>query len=437
MSDKDDMFTPDEELGDLKDSFFDDDTSEKPKGKVKLPPSAQEKAKEMGTKSGDEAPKSPAEPEPESEPRASETPEAPVEPNPESKAPDAKKKKNKPTVRRRAKKPLTQKQKAINNMKRKAGMEPDAELPTIEHLLRCKQGTRVKISDIAVFISKPENEILVDLFKKMGIQNRVNLSTCVDLNRVKVVGGQILSAGRMYQPIQVAKIEEDGRLECTSGRHRMVFLALLYGPDAEIPVYIEDMALNEARDAVVVANMARKAKAREKADHAALASVGGDVDAEQDELYANMATTKAKVAKYCTFSVLERSRPMKLKFDLGTRKQGCLASITIMEGFWSRALDWQKEMSRKEFDAGLKASIQFANKLAEMFEANPSFEASQHMASMTMKAIGKYYRTMLDAGTEIDDAFVKKVTDVVVAMGAIGRQSSDVTYTALVKAMNK
>jgi hypothetical protein len=353
--------------------------------------------------------------------------EAVVEPTPVPK-----KASPKPVQRKRISKPLSPKQKIVNNIKRKAGIDDGQEIPTLDELLREKQGTRVKISDLAVFIKEPENEVLKDLFKNMPNINRVNLSACVDVNRVKVVGGQILGAGRMYQPIQVANI--DGVLECTSGRHRLVFLALMYGPDAEILAYIEKMNLNEARDAVVVANMARKAKAMEQAEHAVLQAVGGDTEADRDDMYNKTVTTKAKAKKYCTYSVLQQQKPISLDFTLGTKKEGGIATIRTIEGFWGSALDWHRDMNRDEFDEGLKKSIEFMNELAEEFQENASFEAEQHMASMTMTAIGKYYKTMADAGVEVP---VERLVSVVVAMGEIGRQKSDATYTEIVKAMKK
>jgi hypothetical protein len=431
MSDKDDLFAPDEEFGDLEsDDFFDSEPEEKKTPKKVKKPDSMKKAAAEAAAAEDPEPAPAVAPESKPAPEPAPTAKAPAKGKP-SKAPKAKA--EAPT--KRASKPLTPKEKAINNIKRKAGLEDD--IHTLDHLMRGKQGTKVKISDIAVFIKKPKDELLADLFKQMPVLNRVNLSACVDMNRVKVVGGQVLGASRMYQPIQVAKIDSDERLECTSGRHRLVALALLYGADAEIPVYIEDMTINEARDAVVVANMARKARAMEQAEHAALAAVGGDVDAEQDTLYENMVTTKAKAKKYCSFSVLGRSRPMKLKFALGTRKEGGLASIRTMEGFWGNSLDWHKGMPRKDFDSALKSTIQFANNLADIFQANESFDADQHMASMTMAAIGKYYKTMSDANTNMDEKFVTKLVGVVVAMGEIGRQKSEETYAAIVKAMKK
>ena len=278
---------------------------------------------------------------------------------------------------------------------------------------------------------------MLGLFKKMPVLNRVNLNAAVDLNRAKVVGGQVLKSGCMHQPIQVAKIEEDGQLECTSGRHRLIFIALVYGPDSEIPVLVEDKTLNDARDAVVYANTSRKAKAMEQATHAVLGAVGGDADAELDDIYSKTVKTKANAKKYCVYMVMQKSRPLKLKFTVGTVKEGGLAQINSVANFWGAALDWHRDLPRKEFDSALKDATQFLNGIAEAFQEDESFEAKQHMASMTLTALGKYYKAMVDAGTETDEKFIKRLVGVVVAMGEIGRQKSGATYAAIVKAMKK
>lgn len=388
MSDKDDLFTPDAEFGDISgDAALFAKPKKKAKAKVKKPSSV-------------------------------------------GKAKDGLKKK--------ANKPLTPTQKVVNNIMRKANLEVGQEIMPIDKLTQKERRLElVKISDIAVFIRKPKDEVLKGLFKKMPVINRVNLSACVDINRVKLVGGEILKASRMYQPIQVAKIDTDGRLECISGRHRLVFLALMYGADAEVLVQVEDMDLNTARDAVVVANMARKAKAMEQAEHAVLKAVGGDAEAGLDEIYVKTVTTKAKAKKYCTYVVLERSWPMTLKFPLGNRKKGGLATISTVQGFWNAALDWHKEMPRKDFDASLKESIRFLNSLVEAFQGNDSFEARHQMASKPMVAIGKYYKTMVDADMDVGEKFIDKFSNVVVALGDVGSYPHEETYAAIVKAMKK
>lgn len=479
MSNKDDMFEVDEEFSEMGDDFLFGGQKKEVK-KVKMPDSVKKVAAEEAAKTEEavvldvqaskeavaevetvvvespaeeEAPAAEEAPAEEESPAEEETPaeeEAPAEEaKTEEETPAEKtekvekkakvesktekketpKKSSKPKPAKKKVIQLTPYQKVMNNIYRKAEIESP---PTLEHLLREKQGTKVKISDLAVFIKEPEDEVLADLFKGMSKINRVNLSACVDVNRVKVVGGQILCAGRMYQPIQIADI--DGSLECTSGRHRLILLALLYGADAEISVYIEKMTINEARDAVVVANMARKTKAMEQAEHAVLQAVGGDIDAGQDEIYKKTVTTKARAKKYCTYTVLERKKPAKLGFKLGTKREGGLATIRTIEGFWGNSLSWHRDMLREDFDKELKSSIEFLNTLATTFQAHKEFDADQHMASMTMSAVGKYYKTMLDAGVTID---ASKLVDAVVAMGAIGRQKSESTYDAIIKAMKK
>lgn len=363
--------------------------------------------------------------------------EAEAKPSTESKPkPKPKKPRKKPTTR----KPIAQlspRDKAIRVIKRRAGVD---ELPELDQLLCNKGGKTMRICDIGLFIGTPDDEVLADIASECPVKNRVNLSAEVQLSQVKKVGGSILSSNRMYQPIQVAQIEEDGALECTSGRHRLAFLALLYGPKASIKVYVESMTLQEARDAVVVANMARPTKALERAEHTVLQAVHGDVNAVQDELYKNTATTKNKVKKYCVYSVLKKGYPAKLGFkaSLTASRDGgtALTTITNVENFWGVALEWHKEMERSKFDSQLKESVEFLNALADEFQKSSNFDCQQHMASQTLTAIGKYYA---DLQSVTGDA-VSKVADIakaIVLMGDIARYKSEVVYSELAAALRK
>jgi hypothetical protein len=368
-----------------------------------------------------------AEPEPQEQQQA----QAPVAP-----APKPKKTAPKKPVARQPRKALTARDKSIRVIMRRAGVE---EIPTLDHLLRNKGGKTMRICDIGLFVDEPA-ESLAELAKECKVPNRVNLSAEVQLSQVKKVGASILQADRMYQPIQVAKIEEDGAFECTSGRHRLAFLALFYGPKANIKVYVEDMTLQEARDAVVVANMARPTKALERAEHAVLQAVHGDADAVQDDLYAKTATTKNKVKKYCVYSVLKKQYPAKLDFKVSltaSRDGGtALTTITIVENFWGASLEWHKDMERAELDGQLKKSVEFLNALAAAFQAQQGFDCQQHMASQTLTAVGKYYADL----QSVTGKPVEKAADIaaaIVKMGNVGRQKSEVIYSELAKALRK
>lgn len=356
--------------------------------------------------------------------------QAPAKPKAPRKTPAASKKKP-------AREKLNPRSKAVRVILRMSGKD---EVPELDHLLRNKGGNSMRICDIGLFIGEPDDEVLKELAAECKIPNRVNLSAEVLLSQVKKVGASILQSDRMYQPIQVARIEEDGSYECTSGRHRLAFLSLLYGPKANIKVYVEDMTLQEARDAVVVANMARPTKAMERAEHAVLQAVHGDASAKQEELYKATATNKSKAKKYCVYSVLKNAYPAKLSFPLSltaSRDGGiALTTITNVENFWGAALEWHKQMKRDEFDAQLKDSIEFLNKLADSFGETKDFDAGQHMASKTLTAIGKYYSDLQSVtGNAIDKAAA--IAEAIVAMGEIGRQKSEVTYAALAKALRK
>lgn len=331
---------------------------------------------------------------------------------------------------------VTARQKAVNVILRRASKD---KVPDIRHLLVGKMGSEVKIQDIALFIDDEQaDELMAELAKECPVRNRVNLSAEVQKKRILDIGAQIVESGRMYQPISVARIKEDGRLECTSGRHRLAFLALVYGPDTRIPVCIEDMTMNEARDAVVVSNQARPTKALERAEHTVLQAVKGNLNAEQDDLYYRTVTAKAKARRYCVFSVINRSYPMKLGFVVSkdsSRKGGGITTLTNIEGFWGAALDWEDGMERKKFDAELKESVKFLNGVVETMQAQKGFNSKQHLAAMTLSAIGKYYRAFREITGGDASAVAVEVAKCVVKMGDVGRQKSEKTYSTLAKAL--
>jgi hypothetical protein len=326
---------------------------------------------------------------------------------------------------------ITPELKFVNGMCRKGDTE---DIPQLFKMMGNKQIIKVKISDIAVFTEEPQDEILKNLFEAMPHINKVNLSAGVDLKRVKLIGSQIFKASSVYQVIQVARIK-NMPLQCTSGRHRLVFLALVYGANAEVDVCIEDMTLSEARDAVVFANQSRKAKAMEKAEHAVLQAVCGDVNAEQEKMFSKTAKNKSGAMKYAIYSVFERGNPAKFSFNVtnnSTRGQDDLTTITSIESYWRSSLVWNKSMTLEDFNKGLEFSVLFLNNLVTCFNENEKFEPIQHMASMTLNAIGKYLRTMEDAGVNID---IQKMANVIVSMGEVGRQKSSETYDDIVLLM--
>jgi hypothetical protein len=335
--------------------------------------------------------------------------------------------------KKRARKPLTAREKVLRVIMRRADIET---APTLAELMRGKEGVEMRICDIGLFIGDPEDEVLAAIAAKCSVKNRVNLSAEVQVNQMKKVGADILSSGRMYQPIQVADI--DGAFECTSGRHRLAFLALLYGVESKIPVYVEEMTIQEARDAVVVANQARPTKALERAEHAILKAVHGDVDADQDQMYEKAATTKAGVKKYCVYSVMERGYPVSLGFKVSltaSRKGGAMTTVTNVENFWSNALSgWHREMPRPEFDGELKAATEFLNAMVSAMAEEPGFDPKQHLAAMPMAAVGKYYNELQNVtGSAIGK--VGEISRVIIGMGECGRHKSDVIYHELSKVM--
>ena len=339
-----------------------------------------------------------------------------------------------PITKATTKKLLSPKEKVMRLMKRRAGVD---ELPPLEHLMREKVGTTTAIKDVAIFLGEPKSEVLQDLAGEFSARNTINLSAEIAQPRVVEVGAQILQAGRVFQPIMVARLP-DGRLQCTSGRHRLAFLALAYGSDAEIPVVVEKMTENEARDAVVYANDCRRTKAMEKVEHAALKAVDGDIEADQDELYTKLATTKPKAKKYCVFSVLDRGLPASLDFPVSvssSRKDGGLTTISNISNYFGAACLWTKEMPRKDFDESIKSAVGWLNAFVEEAQKVEGFEPKQHLASMTLQAVGKWFQAYSSTNKAPADTDIAKLAATIVGMGGIGRQKSDTTYMAIGKAM--
>ena len=398
------------------------------------------KRSEESQNSAPEAPEMPLEDtqEPEGDTTPSEPDAAPEE---DSSDPDdvlvPGKPKKGPTLKKRARKPLSKRQKTMGVILRRAGVP----LPTLDELLRGKQGQSVPISNIAIFLGDSKEPLIEQLTKECPLRNRINMSAEVVKSRIVAIGAQILEAGRMHTPIHVAAIrnqDEDGihvadSLECVSGRTRLAFLLLAYGPDIEVPVYIESMSLKEARDAVVVANQSRPVKARERAEHAVLKAVGGDTDVEQDDLYKKTVTTKAKARKYCIYSVSERGYPTPLSFPVSltsSRRDGGITTLTNVENYLGSAMEWTRETPRQQFDNELKVAVEFVNELVDSMRLVDGFEPSQHLSAATMSAIGKYYHVHC-RGNGSAAGVASGVASAIVSMGSIGKQEPETTCAAL------
>lgn len=329
-------------------------------------------------------------------------------------------------------KTLTRTEKALRLMLRRSGRET---FPTLDELMEGKNGKNVAISDIGIFAGTPKDPLIAELATDCMVGNTLNFSAEITKLRTLQVGTQIAKAGRMHSPIHVAYIKENGSLQCVSGLHRLAFLILVYGADSKIPVYLEEMTLEEARDAMGVANDSRPAKAKERAELAVLKALKGKSNVNQDELYMQMATSKSNARKYCVYSLVERGYPMKLGFKTSatsSRKDGGLTTLSNVETFLSFALDWYPELTRTDYDKLLKGCVEFLNALAVSFQKNVNFNPDHHMTTKPMTAIGKYYYETAFARKEDPMTIVDKVTDKMVKMGDVSRWNPDEILNLLV-----
>jgi hypothetical protein len=291
----------------------------------------------------------------------------------------------------RAKKTI--RQKAIRIMLKRSGL---GRIPPLEQIFAGKTGPQMPISEIG-FISKSKqtDPLLALLAAECPERNRLNRDDILR-SRILAVGTEIFKAERMWTPIHVFHDPSTGGTECISGRHRLAFLALTYGPSIKIPVYIENLTLKAAREATAVANDSRPVKALERASYAILRAAGGNTEADKDILYERMAAHKPDIGKYCVYSVIERGYPEKLTFrvsEKSSRPDGGITTVSNVEEFWGEALPRRKGMGRKEFDAGLAESVRFLNALMARIGGLSGFDPDQHLTANVMSAIGRYYQT--------------------------------------------
>jgi hypothetical protein len=326
----------------------------------------------------------------------------------------------------------------INQCLKKAGK---TALPTIESLFAGReQAISMEIGDIAVFIDKPVEKLLQELAEEWKPRNTCNLSAEVNLKNTLDVGADILNAGKVFMSIEVARIKGEKNVQCWSGRHRLAFLALAYSVKAKVPVSIMDFPdLAQACQAVIFANMNRRALALEKAEFHVLNATGGNKDMEREEMYKKSITKKSAVSNFAVFSVIyAKIHGSKLHFKISTdltRSTG-MTTINNLKGFWKKALTWDDTMSLKDFDGQLKDSCAFLNALVEHMEANKAFLVNQHLASRPMVAIGTMYRA-LNAADKDATKSAKVIADAIIAMGEIGSTKSDKTYNELEKSLKK
>jgi hypothetical protein len=306
--------------------------------------------------------------------------------------------------------------------------------PLVERILEGKVGMKIPISEIGFLARDKQKEpLLAELAQSCSVRNRLNRDE-ISKNRILTVGTEIFKAGHMWTPIHVHRDLADGRYECISGRHRLAFLAIVYGEDLEVPVHLEHLTLKAAREATAVANDGRPVKAMERASYAILRAVGGDSKADQKKLYNSLSNLKPNLIKYCVYSVIERGYPVKLSFKLSeksSRPDGGLTTVSNVEMFWDEGLNWFKGMSQEVFDEGLQDSVCFLNAFVEEIQTITGFDPDQHLTANVMAALGRYYQTYNNITSRNAIPIVKELARGVVDIGKTVKKPQTVIYNLI------
>lgn len=331
-------------------------------------------------------------------------------------------------------------EKFVKSLLKKANLK---ELPNINDLFKTTESTKVKLKDLAIFISDNPTGILKEVAKEIPLRNTLNLAAEVEEKRVKEVGIRIFESGKIYMAIECAKLTDGSmNLECWSGRHRLAFLALVYGPDAEVPVRITEYTTNEARHAVLIANDARKTLMHEKAQSSYYKAGGDEID--RSVVYDKMAVNKTKAIHYVMAGVLgKKIHGATLKFDVSetsSRADGSLTTGNNLQGYYSNAIEWSKSMQFKEMEDSIKGSTKFLNEVVGELKHQDGFDAKQQLAAQPLKALGSIYIKLSEDihGTNVSAVdYAKVVAESLVSMGTIGRNRSEEILADLKKRIKK
>jgi hypothetical protein len=337
-------------------------------------------------------------------------------------------KKEKAALKKLAVKPLNDREKFVQAVLRRSGLDA---LPKLETLFDKDLTVTRKIKDIAIFIGQPEDKLLQSIAAECPHKNIVNITAEVSIKQVTAVMEDVLSSQKMYHVIEVAKVKDapegEYAYQCESGRHRLAGLAILYGVDAEIPLRITGRTLFESRDSVVFANKTRSTSAIEKADLIMTQATNGDIEAKPDVAYDKVVRNKTSANDYAfSRSIHQKIYGVKFEFDVSVTSAigHCMTTATSIKGFLTSALTWSKGLTRIQFDGQIKESLKWLNALVKAMDKIEGFEKRQHMAQQPLKAYGELYKSLAtSAGTtgKSPEEFIDSLAAKIVALGDIGR----------------
>ncbi len=177
---------------------------------------------------------------------------------------------------------LSSREKLLKRLVKNLGVE----IPETSQMFRNMDSEMsfVPLSRLALFINStgfPADgsetvRALHELTSEFGADNILNLAAEVNPARVREVAESLIQDGELFEPITVAKLldapENQSDLDLSvyqivSGRHRVASLAMIYGPEVEIPVRIQERDFRTAARHCLKANDTRDLGKNEKVWH--------------------------------------------------------------------------------------------------------------------------------------------------------------------------
>lgn len=295
---------------------------------------------------------------------------------------------------------------------RKKLIKKGETLPELSSMfLNAGHATKVKVKDIAIFISmnKRKDAVIDGIKNTCPFLNVVNYDTEVSSNRVLKVMREVLNAGKFFFDIEIAELKEDGvaSYQCVSGRHRLAGIALLWGPDAEVPVVIKKgLTLKEARLMTVYANNTRGIGKIEKTMINISERLGGDVAAiSTDDGYAKAVNSKTSAKDYILWMLSEGKvnvgASVQLKGDHTVKDS--VYTVSSVEAFFGSAICYTKGDTKREFEKQVRDAAAWLKKLYEALCKESGFVLREHCSKRALGFYGHLYNSLMTAGDKADD----------------------------------
>lgn len=293
----------------------------------------------------------------------------------------------------------------------------------------------VTAEKIAAFTAEPTDPLLDALYRRMPTQNKYHGVTNVNVNVVRRRARELSQDQHKFQPMHMVR-DKKGIAHLLNGRHTAVALVLL-GVESLPLVEYPSTDEQERFRVVISANETRQLGRYERVQHAVWQVTGGkSYDAER--LFEQLVQTPADKATYAAHLLIEEGDPkMHAKFG-GDQKVSDALNPPGLLSYLRTALGPElldengKRISYRTFKSTLRRAVQFLDGYYAAISASDRFQPGQQLGPLILQSIGRFVRTLEDAGDE-PAQYAEAVAEYVLKHTAEVVQENATTITARLK----